>query len=554
MLNPDTKYYQQVQSLRDVTGTNFANGQIRFNWSVPPEESWNPYLSYWRLRTEWEGYARKYGQTGSLTIKEPTIKVIDGIAPAMFFNDQFWQQLEMRINGVAVNQQDNYCGQIAALRHRMRPEEYNRTYGNINFHEVDFNKRASRLVLAGFQCKPCESGWIDFTYYMDPEVVDQTEEKNGNFTILGDGNILATLLLTEQKHEWDDLGWTIGEEGMLRIPFNNASETFQLIKFTVDDIDNVNSTMDIEMDSKDPLENVTNILADSPSGNIFFPGVLYKKAKCESIYDSLPVKQLETIWRPQMGFWQINDWLPGGEYEIVLTPFPAPAYKLNIIESKDDNVADIDFEVLTFELNICKSKKSSAKSMIQLEEIRVQAKTINTSSLTQKEFQINPKAKALTLAYQDNRVNSRFDISQSKFIIKDDSGGGINLHWEHFLSRFYIQYDGMVLPNPIPDIRRVDATDFIAQQYWETMHNKMIMHNEIEDFCQWKERGMYFHFNWPRQSETATQVQISQEFSSQIPRTAQGEIRPQILLFEHCIKEFNFELYHNYITKVMRKY
>lgn len=568
MLNPQSKYYKQVQSLRDLTGSNFNNGQIRFNWSIPPEESWNPYQSYFRIRTKWGGYSRKYLESSSDTYKTLTsLNYIDGIAPSQYFNDQFWQQIEMRINGVCINKQDNYCGQIAALRHRMRPLDWNRTYGDINFHSLNFNERAKRLVNDGHQevDGACSDGWIDISELVDPKF--KANLANGAVTIKATAEAAATANITltagvnwiwTALFPWlqDDTDEKIGDTIMVRTKFDVNATNYRFIKYRiVDAADPAANVMSITLEGGAGVEQVSHQAADVYVGmNIFQPGTMWVRAKCRHRFNALPVKQLETIWRPQLGFFQINDWLPGGEYEICLTPFPTGTLKQNIIESKVNSVVDVDLELITMEFNAATAKYSSTKNSIKFEEIRCQAKTINTTSLTQKQFVLNPKTKAITLAYQDNRVSNRFDVPQTKFTIKDDTSDVINYNWEHNLSRYYIQYDGMVLPNPIPDIRRSGTDDFIAQQYWETTYNKMLLFDEVETFDQWKEAGMYFHYNWPRQTDTATEIQISQEFNGSLPVGALGSLRPQILLFEHTIKDFGFELYQNYITKVSRNY
>lgn len=566
MLNPQSKYYKQVQSLRDLTGSNFNNGQIRFNFSIPPEESWNPYQSYFRIRSKWDGYSRKYLESGSDPYtEEAKLNYIDGIAPSQYFNDQFWQQIEMRINGVCINKQDNYCGQIAALRHRMRPLDWNRTYGDINFHSLNFNERAKRLVYDGHQevAGECSDGWMDVSELIDYKW-KAASINNGAIRIVATGvaSATATITLTAGVN-WlwlamlefldDDTDEKIGTTIMVRTKFDVNATNYRFLKYRITDI--AVNVLSVTLSAGAGVEQVSDVLANAYIGmNIFKPGTMWVQAKCRPRYNALPVKQLETIWRPQLGFFQINDWIPGGEYEICLTPFPSGSLKQNIIESKLNNVTDVSFEILTMEFNAAVAKYSSTKNSIKFEEIRCQAKTLNTTSLTQKQFVLNPKTKSITIAYQDNRVSNRFDIPQTKFTIKDDTSDEINYNWEHNLSRYYIQYDGMVLPNPIPDIRRTGTDDFIAQQYWETTYHKMLLFDEVETFDQWKEAGMYFHYNWPRQSDTATEIQISQEFKGSLPVGPLGSLRPQLLLFEHCIKEFGFELYQNYITKVSRNY
>ena len=42
--------YQEVQPERDITGDNFANGQINFNFTLDNAAYWNPYRSFLKIR------------------------------------------------------------------------------------------------------------------------------------------------------------------------------------------------------------------------------------------------------------------------------------------------------------------------------------------------------------------------------------------------------------------------------------------------------------------------------------------------------------------------
>ena len=95
MLHSEKKgrYYQQVQSLRDLTGDNFPNGQIRFSWAVPANASWNPALSFFVMRQELVSFNQTRREEVKANVFEEEDYVVagkrlrlgHGLAPVQFF-------------------------------------------------------------------------------------------------------------------------------------------------------------------------------------------------------------------------------------------------------------------------------------------------------------------------------------------------------------------------------------------------------------------------------------------------------------------------------------
>ena len=544
--------YKQIQSLRDLTRTNFPNGQIRFNWSVPAQESWNPAFSFFTLRHDFNGYT-KINRVGNanVTAQVPSHRLarIDGIAPVMFINDSLWQQMEMRINGITINKQDTYAHQIAALKHRMCPEPKNKTMNELNFHSPYFIDRLNQVTSDGkYKQRP------QLYEYDLIELIDQV-----GLDIAANVSILAVILAGDEG----DITFVAGNDPKALgikpgdvIMYKLAGLAVPVVATRMEVIEIDGFVVTVRVDTDVAIRAAAPVAADEFT--------LISDTLPKFVEKEIPRKSIfETIWKPKLGFWSIDDWLPGGEYEIVLTPYPSSTYKISAIQSNKDEslISSVQYEILNMQLNICTSKQPSTLKGISFYETRCQAKTLNTASLSQKQFTVNPKTEALTLAYQDQRVQSSYNIPGGVFKIAE--GDKQYNDYEMFLSRFYIQYDGEVLPNPIPNIRNNKKNnelitedeqneDLISQRYWETQFNKVMIYDDIESMEEWKERGPYYHFHWPRQNAGASQVQVSTEFSKALPIINNVGLRPQVLLFEHYPCKYSFDLHMNYITDVKK--
>lgn len=537
------RYYQQVQSLRDLTRDNFPNGQIRFHWSIPANKSWNPALSFYVIRHELIkptiGYQDRDGAARTKKLAYNIGLVTDGIAPTMFFNDSLWQQIEMRINGVKINKQDNYCHQIAALKHRMCPEPKNKTLNKFNFHDIDIFERAKKISIDG----EYKNLLIDvFTLATGVPTIQLSRPA----AAVGSTTTITLTNIGIDPNFIKPGGFLLYKKGDQAVRGRITATTATTIVVLADQ-----TTL-----------SVANIaVAAAP----LLANELLVTTTPQTLNDnnSTNNKQIfETIWKPKLGFFGIDDWLPGGEYELILTPFPTGQLEINALEIQGPlqnanltNTGDVptSYNILNMYMNLCMCDASSKVKTLKFYETRCQAKTINVSSLSQKQLVVNKKTTALTLAYQDNRVNNSNLILSSLFKFGDEVGLYDNS--ELNLTRFYIHYDGKTLPNPIPDLRYTSEkyyefnstpnSDLFTQRYWESQFNKIAVFDDIETYDEWIQRGPYYHFQWPRTNAGATEVQIAQEFSSFNPN-----LKPQLLLFEHYPCSYSFDMHMGYITNV----
>ncbi len=507
------KYLTEIQPHRDVTRSNFASGQMRYRIYLGDNEAWNPYESFFKIRC-------------SLTQGDGTTVLTggEGIGPNMFLGDSLFQSQRLSCNDKVINEQTDYCHQISVLRQRLnKPDKWLEGIGeSLNFTETRLDDRIAQVA----------SNHLDFEHdltNMDREALgfDAAGANNtiaitaaGLMTFVANGTALPNL----------DDAFRVGDEIEF---FNNGANT--ITQFRIESIQNVAGTINVVSKAlivADPADAANDIS-------------VIKRAK---VRNKKNAKEFEILWKPGLGvFQEINGQLPGGcTYEINLTPFPSLVVQTNAIESFINKTPNTDyvFEVVNMNMYVCKYESHNPMPKGDLEicfdQIRCQAQTLNTTSLTQKNYDVHPMTHSLSICYQDNRAGQETQFSRGKFKIANDED--LNL------TRLYVQYANKTLPNPIPDMdyNRTTNRDFFSQRYIETqLYSKGIMHPSVEPLQRWYDRGPIYHWKWPRSFDRKHEaVIISQNFSGTF------DDKPQVLLFDWHKKMVKFEMSGNRVSKV----
>ena len=517
------KYYNQIQALRDVTQLNFPAGQIRYQWNMGNIQQWNPNQSFFKIRVR-------------LTKPDGTaLDNFDGIGYNMFLGDSLFQAVQVKINEKTVNKQDDYIHQIAAIKSRMtEPDQWLETIGNdFNFTSADLSKRVQAASSQGNLSD-------EYDFYRVPLLKSGLKDSDGDTF---DGVNTFEIIIDTGVITFAANGGTDVDMGDIFLPGD-------ILEFPIDAENNREHYIESLVDANNVRTNKgTTALA---AAQLDTRSVLITRKK-----RSKRVRDIEIIWRPCLGFFDLDVWLPGGLFEIILTPNQSGTYKKLAIESFRDaisgtanNTADFDFNVINMEYYIAKrtvSQASSTDMNISFDEIRCQATTLNTGSLTQKTFMVEPYTHSLAIAYQDNRAGlADSSLSRGKFKIKNNLNP-IGQSEELNLVRMFVQYGGQTLPDPIPDIeyKESDNKNYLMQRYAETqLYTNGIMNPSVEPFQRWLDRGPYYYWRWDkfmnRQSEVIISSQFSPDFSS--PN------KPQLLVFEWCKKQWSLKVSNNKIT------
>ena len=252
------------------------------------------------------------------------------------------------------------------------------------------------------------------------------------------------------------------------------------------------------------------------------------------------LKQFECVWVPPMSIFDVGHALPGGSYELDLTPNTASIIGKSVIESLADKVSGTDFkfqvEDCVFYLATVDGPRSSDVSyVLDLREIRLQRGQISTSTSTQqRNFEISPNTESVTVCFQDNRQGTNSIYSSSRFRIDatpNDVAGD-----ESTLQRLFINYAGQIKPvsgDAQFDFDLTAKRDYLVQRYYDSLINSgMAPTQDVESITQWLSRGAYYHFSWPRDGKNQdTRLVVNFQFSADASAGS-------LLLFDHYQRAF----------------
>lgn len=509
-----TSHFQEIQPERDVSGNNFAKGQININWTMDNSSYFNPYQSFLKIR--FRLYKREDGD--SLALERS-----DSIAPSMFLADNLFQQVSMHINNEMVSDISDYVGTVSALKRRMSftEEKMNNYLQTTNFSQAYLDERICDLT-------------NDSTY---PDQFEYLifENQAGDISIVAATGVLniSPGVGNENKNDDLDVGDTILVEG---VPYTIVDSNGDGLQFEV---------------FPRPNANINNV--DDGVWSFWRKRPTINKLKCRGI------NTYECIWRPAIGFFDVDDFIPGcsGLFNLRLTPHPDGTYQKTAVETNiidgvthgasDDVDADYVFSIESINMYLLKGVGppiTSKTISLNLMETRCQTQNLTTTSLHQKTFQVHPKTHALTLAYQYSGAGiSTNEFIQSKLRAKGND--------ERKLTRFWISYGGKQLPTPIPDTlydtdTAANKRDYFTQRYVESIKYSNNI-DSPEPLHKWFERGPYYHFSGYDAENKEERVFVSSQFSG---ANFTDNINPNVVLFDHFMKKVDIVIGGSTITNV----
>jgi len=266
-------------------------------------------------------------------------------------------------------------------------------------------------------------------------------------------------------------------------------------------------------------------------------------------------RTIELIWRPPLGFFDIDEYLPGcqGLWNLQLTPLPNLIYQQAAVQTSgvEKVVPNTNYNFTVESMNMYLLKGmgppiENKKINLRFKEVRCQTQNLTTNSIHQKTFQVHPRTEELTLAFQvpgasiqDNRYCA------SQFVANKFETGTPDVLQQQsddlYLTRFWITFGNRQLPTPIPDPRfnhvPGDNANDAPIDYFRARWNETLMYanalNSPEDFERWIYNGPYYHFSGYSENEKDDRVYVSQQFSKFNDQT----IKPNVLLFDHWVKK-----------------
>ena len=504
--------YSKLAPSRDITDTNFSNGQISFKFETSGVKRWIPSESYLRMRVELTD------GTGAA----PTTAF--GVAPNMSFCAGLFQSAEMRMNNTTVSRIEDFMPQIDALETRMnKSKSWVDSLGySSNWYQPAQLERLNDVATDG---KDYHKKGVDIV----KTDVELGYAAGATLAYAAVGGATNTGRLTMGSGPHSNLAFKIGD----------------IIRITVLQVARAGTEgVDLRVTAVYPNAHVDvagNIGADiaAHAGNRF--------QMIRSVSTRRDIHKFGVAWQPPLSLFKVDKALPAGRFELVLNPQSAATYQKRAIESilgqlsKNSQLpgtaadaANIRVKIVDMYLYaamIDAERVENLTYLLDLDTTQCQADTITATAFGQKAFSVSPSTTALTVAYQDLRAGENTAISASKFKSYDVAVSP-TLSQELKLSRFFVNYAGQSRPESDADPSFVvGQTDYSQQLYTQTQMEVGAYHDQggAETIQDWHDRGAYYTQKFPRDaSDRSTAVNVHQGFN------AADVTNMRVLLFSHA--------------------
>ena len=185
-------------------------------------------------------------------------------------------------------------------------------------------------------------------------------------------------------------------------------------------------------------------------------------------------------------------------------------------------VEDIHLECCT----LSGPRLDNSEYYLSLPEIECQAEQVEPNiNVFNKYFNVHPKTHSLTLAFQERQAGLTQVFSPAKFKCTNSGELGLN--------RFSILYANKQLPSPDSDASFkedvLNPEDYMIHRYLETITQTGAFFDTggTESIDEWRDRGAYYHFKWPKEiGDMSTLVRL--RFQLSLPL-----IDGNVLMFSH---------------------
>lgn len=509
--------YRQYPATRDVSGTSFSNGSQTWRWQGASNQWFIPSQSYMRFR---------FKITKADGTSQPD--VAQDVAPAMNVCSQFYQSMSMKMGGNTVSSISDYVAQCDTLKKRLHCSKsaLDSLEDSKGFWDADFKVRQSKIVSDGFYLKD-----VSERFPITPSSALDREQLG--FDGKGGGSDSTNRLAYA-----DNTGvitFTKGASGAnlpAALPFSQGD----YIQFTA---------LQGVLQSDDKIGKPARILSvNSAAGTITVPASSFGAditADSRHVWERLRVRQgegdandalrkneVECIWRPTLSLFDVAHPLPMNcMYEMILNPHTQQTIQNRIVQSLTGKAPDTDFKVSFEQVYLYLAEIEGppiedSSFLLELNEMTIQTEHVDSKSFSQKNFDVSPSTKAITVFYQDERSNAGTAVSDSLFkAYAGTLSPGVfrvgALTEEQKLKRFYMHYAGQKYPQVDWDPTLTASKNHFTQLYIETLgaSGSIFDVGGSETFEDWLERGLYLHFQTPRHpSDRSTRASVHQEFDS----------------------------------------
>ncbi len=531
--------YDEIASLRNISDTadvsNFGNGLITYRWHPPSGNWWIPSRSYFRIDVE---LSKANGTS---------LDTADDIAPNMGMASCLFSKLQYLISDRLVSEISEFVPQVDAMKKRLKytGQWLNTTGDNYELWDSSFLRRKQKVITTG----------IDFRDDTSSIRLMPASANSGNVPVWADLGTPNTITFTANGGT-GGLGQIIFLAGG-GVPIPDLREIYQVGQYIYFN-DGAEKVQQIR-----GFQGANIILMDAGLTGVGAAGLVNQFRESNYLINqsqshTSKSQRFSIIWRPPLSIFDIPYGIPGSaKHELRFTPFSNTVYQKNAVESVfADKIhgAGNDYRFLVTNMLFYAARCEGPivqqdQFFLDLNECRLQSSVILEAARTQHSLTVSPSTHALTIAFQDGAAESNTQYSQTKFRIRatsNDHAVKAPINQELYIENFYVRYGGLQKPQPDYRIEYVDTypgTDPNAQnidglieaQGRNALYNGAYFDSSMETLKEWRERGIYFHWPWPKTgTDREDRVYVSTQFK-ELDNDANA-IRPRLLLFNHYKK------------------
>ena len=480
---------RQITASRGINKDSFSSGVQNFKFELAGNKWWRPSKSYMRLRC-------KLSKTAAVPLR-----LSDGIAPAMGLCGNLYQNMDFKMGDTTISRVSNNVGQVNVLKQRLeKSRAWTKSIGaSTNFWDESFVNRQNAV---------CQDGVVA------GRIVEETLRRqdqigyNAADTAEYKANKVVEIVYQNAQPEGT---WIAGD--LYSDIWLQEIAPRQVILDVAASLDFKTWSLQLSQ-----LATITPIAANDASQ--------FTRTRNTSD-NSRRVSEMELIWQPPLSIFDYEGALPCGKYELSMLPFNVSQMKLNAIESigvASKSVDDFVFEVEEIYLYIEELEGENCtdmKYLLDLSQLRMQENVFTTSGFAQRSFDVSPATNALTIAYQDGRVNSDTRVSASKFkiypaAIPPDAATNIISDYGLSMNRQYFSYSGHNYPPQDAETKFDATTDRTTQRYVESLmqSNAYSDTGGNETIAEFHSAGSYYHQKiYKDRSDGATRAVVYSGFS-----------------------------------------
>ena len=538
--------YQQVSASKGVSGDQFAHGVQQFRFDTAGTTWFVPFMSYFRLRCS----LSQVREDGGVPLP---ILTHQNIAPSMGLVANLFKSVEVQLNGHTLERISDRLPQVDAFRTRTtNTGVWLSTVGkNTNFWDPKIRVRQNMVAVDGYLGAQPLTG----PAYAPPVTKIQAGFDANHRVQYNAGS----LVLSFQANGGPDIDVLHGSMALRRGDRIHCQHQVLQVQHV---IDATRALVDVVQSNYQGRQDIDNGL-NPPAGVLFWT--------VQRISDALDneasgTNVFESLWRPPLGFFALEHAIPpGGQWLLELTPHSVEDFQRHAVETLFHNArvyrpgrpslaGDVRFAVEDFQFvvyTVESDRFDNGTWLLDLDQTRCQVQSLPTdcTGLTTRGFDVHRLTDRLSFAFQDQQAGLDTQYSRSKFKIRPAHIGDHNHQASEgqdlLLERFFLTYAGQQKPTPDFDgmytsasgDSRISQINFLAQRYVDNLMQADLFHTDggAESFAEWKQRGPYFHFRWPKDAmDASTRASVTVKFAQPFDDGQQ----PSIMMFDQWRNAF----------------